>query len=91
MTISQTYSSDAQITDSASASTAMLGGTKSNFGTVGVGPGVQVGDCASAAGREVMSILEESKLAGRWQQQSMAWSIAALVLYRMHVIMILVL
>lgn len=64
MFVSQTYSVDFQIADSAATATAYLCGVKTNLNTVGVSAAARNGVCRSQKGNEVTSILKWAKDAG---------------------------
>ncbi|XP_059157620.1 alkaline phosphatase-like [Physella acuta] len=63
--LSKTYSVDRQVTDSASAATAFLCGVKTNRGVVGLTAQAREGNCSSAKGANVDSILRWSARAGK--------------------------
>ncbi|CAL1549090.1 unnamed protein product, partial [Lymnaea stagnalis] len=65
LSISQTYSVDKQVTDSASAATAFLCGVKTNRGVLGLNAAAKEGNCSSAKGANVDSILRWSASAGK--------------------------
>lgn len=62
--VSQTYSVDFQIADSAATATAYLCGVKTNLNTIGVNAATRNGGCKSQKGNEVTSILKWAKDAG---------------------------
>lgn len=62
--LSKTYNVDAQTPDSAGTMTAMMSGVKTDAGVLGVGEGVERGDCASAKANVVPSALQIAELKG---------------------------
>lgn len=62
--LSKTYNTDRQTSDSASTVTALLAGSKTRNGLLGVGPGASAGDCASSRGAELASAIELADAAG---------------------------
>ena len=62
---SRTYSSDAQVTNSAPSATAMVAGIKARNDTIGVDSSVAVGDCAGSKGHEVENLMELAEEAGK--------------------------
>lgn len=62
--LSKTYTHDAQVADSAPTATAMVSGTKSVNGTIGVTQGIELNNCASQEGNEVTTIFELAEAAG---------------------------
>lgn len=60
----KTYNVDSQTPDSAGTMSAMVTGVKTDIRVFGVDEQVQAGDCASMAGRELISLLEIAELAG---------------------------
>ncbi|XP_067659275.1 alkaline phosphatase, tissue-nonspecific isozyme-like isoform X2 [Haliotis asinina] len=56
--LSKTYNNDRQTPDSAGTGTAFLCGVKANLGTLGLSVSARRGDCSSAKGQEVTSILD---------------------------------
>jgi alkaline phosphatase len=62
--LSKTYNTDSQTPDSAGTMTAMATGVKTRLGMLSVGPQAIRGDCASAAGTELPSLLEIAEAAG---------------------------
>ena len=60
----KTYNVDAQTPDSAGTMTAMISGIKTDVGVIGVDEDVERGDCATAAGNEVITALELAELKG---------------------------
>lgn len=61
----KTYNVDAQTPDSAGTMTAIISGVKTDKGVIGVGEQVIYGDCASAAGNQLVSSLELAEIAGK--------------------------
>ncbi len=64
LALSKTYNTNQQTPDSAGTMTAMMTGVKSKAGVISVDQTVTRGDCASAAGAELRTFLEEAELAG---------------------------
>ncbi len=62
--LAKTYTHDAQVADSAPTATAMVSGTKSVNGTIGVTQNIVLNDPASQAGNEVTTIFEQAEEAG---------------------------
>jgi alkaline phosphatase len=62
--LSKTYNTDYQTPDSAGTMTAIASGAKTRLGMIGVGQGASRGDCASAAGAALLSIVELAESAG---------------------------
>jgi len=62
--LAKTYAVDAQVPDSASTTTAMISGVKTDSGIIGVAEAVVRGDCASVAGNELISALDLAEIAG---------------------------
>jgi alkaline phosphatase len=62
--LSKTYSSDAQVSDSAPTATAMMSGVKLRNDTTGVNASVPVGDCRAALANQVTTIAEMAEMAG---------------------------
>ncbi|XP_038069710.1 alkaline phosphatase-like [Patiria miniata] len=62
--MSKTYNVDMQVSDCASTATAILTGVKTKSRVVGLSGAAVPGDCSSAKGNEVKSILTEAKEAG---------------------------
>lgn len=58
MALVKTYNTDQQVPDSAGSITAIMSGLKTKAGVIGVNQNVQRGDCKSAQGNSVQSILE---------------------------------
>ncbi|OQV26259.1 Alkaline phosphatase [Hypsibius exemplaris] len=63
--LSKTYNDNAQIPDSAGTATAYLCGQKAALGVIGVNSNATFGDCASATGNHITSILEWAQQAGK--------------------------
>ena len=63
--LSQTYSHNTQVPDSASTATAFLCGEKTNFFTIGVNYKTQTMNCNSSIGNELTSIAEWSAREGK--------------------------
>ncbi|XP_024135269.1 intestinal-type alkaline phosphatase 1 [Oryzias melastigma] len=63
--LSKTYNVDEQMPDSAGTATAYLCGVKANYGTLGVTAATPMGDCLASFGKNVSSILERAKRAGK--------------------------
>jgi alkaline phosphatase len=63
--LSKTYAVNRQVADSANTATAYLCGVKANYGTIGVGPEVSIGDCVGMtnATNHALSIAYYSQLA----------------------------
>lgn len=61
----KTYNVDAQTPDSAGTMTAIVSGVKTDKGIIGVDEQVERGDCVSAQGNELVSILELAEIAGK--------------------------
>ncbi len=64
VSLAKTYSVDGQTPDSAPTMTAMMSGIKTKQGVIGVTQDVQYGDCASANGKSVASLLEVAEALG---------------------------
>jgi alkaline phosphatase len=62
--LSKTYNTDYQTPDSAGTMTAIATGAKTRLGMIGVGQGASRGDCASASGAALLSIVELAESAG---------------------------
>jgi alkaline phosphatase len=60
----KTYSHDGQVSDSAPTATAILAGVKTRNGTIGVGPEVVLGDCASGLAHPIPSLLGMAQAEG---------------------------
>ncbi|MEO0576590.1 MAG: alkaline phosphatase [Pseudomonadota bacterium] len=60
----KTYNVDAQTPDSAGTMSAMMTGVKTDAGVLSVAAGVERGDCASAAGQRVETLLEQLEARG---------------------------
>ncbi|XP_063775369.1 alkaline phosphatase-like [Pseudophryne corroboree] len=63
--LSKVYNVNAQVPDSAGTGTAYLCGVKGNVGTLGVNAAASFGQCLTANGNEVKSILHRAKQAGK--------------------------
>jgi alkaline phosphatase len=63
--MAKTYSTDAQVPDSASTMTAMMSGVKTDTGVIGVDEDVVRGDCTTVAGNELVTALELAEIAGK--------------------------
>jgi alkaline phosphatase len=63
--LAKTYNVDAQTPDSAGTMSAIVTGVKTRIGMFGLDEQARQQDCASASGRELMSILDIAELAGR--------------------------
>ncbi|XP_061594470.1 intestinal-type alkaline phosphatase [Cololabis saira] len=63
--LSKTYNVDQQMPDSAATATAYLCGVKANYGTLGISAAGPRGQCSTAHGNEVESILHRAKKAGK--------------------------
>lgn len=64
LALSKTYTSDAQVADSAPTATAMTSGVKAPNGTIGVAQKAVYANCSTVAGNEVTSIFEQAEAAG---------------------------
>lgn len=64
LALSKTYTSDAQVADSAPTATAMVSGVKAPNGTIGVTQKAVYEDCSTVAGNEVTTIFEQAEAAG---------------------------
>ena len=62
--LSKTYSSDAQVTDSAPSATAMMTGVKLKNDMLGVNAQANYNDCVSAMANKVTTLVEMAELAG---------------------------
>jgi alkaline phosphatase len=62
--LSKTYNTDFQTPDSAGTMTAIATGVKTRRGLIGLGQGALRGDCASARGQSLLSIIELAESAG---------------------------
>ena len=60
----KTYNTDSQTPDSAGTMTAMATGVKNRIGVLGLGPEARRGDCASARGHALVSVIELAESAG---------------------------
>jgi len=63
--MAKTYNVDAQVSDSAGTATALVSGVKTDIGVLGIDEDVVYGECDSARGHELTTILELAELAGR--------------------------
>ena len=64
LALSKTYSSDAEVTDSAPSATAMMTGVKLKNDMLGVNAQAVYNDCASAAANKVTTLVEMAEMAG---------------------------
>lgn len=62
--LSRTYNTDRQVPDSAGTMTALVAGIKTRIGLMGVGQAASRGDCASASGEDIASLVELAEAAG---------------------------
>jgi alkaline phosphatase len=62
--LSRTYSTDAQVTDSAPSATAMTTGVKTRNDVLGLNSDAKFGDCAGSKGKELLTIFEMAEAAG---------------------------
>lgn len=62
--LSKTYNVDAQTADSAGTMTALVSGVKTNIGVIGLDENSRKGDCESAAGNQLFTVLELAEIAG---------------------------
>uniref|UniRef100_A0AAY4EXL9 alkaline phosphatase n=1 Tax=Denticeps clupeoides TaxID=299321 RepID=A0AAY4EXL9_9TELE len=62
--LSKTYNVDQQMPDSAGTATAYHTGVKANYGTLGLNAASRRGNCNSAKGNEVKSVLHRARMAG---------------------------
>lgn len=62
--LSKTYTHDAQVADSAPTATALVAGVKTINGVIGVNSETKLRDCASATGKDVMSLAGIAERAG---------------------------
>ena len=60
----KTYNTDAQVPDSAGTMSAIVTGVKTRAGVLGVGPGLERGDCAGTAAAALPTLAEEAEAAG---------------------------
>ncbi|GAB6067822.1 alkaline phosphatase [Methylothermus subterraneus] len=60
----KTYEVDQQVPDSAGTMTAMMTGVKTNAGVLGLNHHARRGDCASAQGKALLTLLEEAEQKG---------------------------
>ncbi|GGB56238.1 alkaline phosphatase [Blastomonas aquatica] len=63
--IVKTYSHDFQVSDSAATATALVTGTKTRSGMLGLTPAALRGKCDTAAGQEVSTLFEQAETAGK--------------------------
>lgn len=63
--LAKTYNVDAQTPDSAGTMTAMMSGTKTDVGVIGVDEDIERGNCATVAGNELFTALELAEIAGK--------------------------
>ncbi|XP_006171232.1 intestinal-type alkaline phosphatase [Tupaia chinensis] len=63
--LSKTYNVDRQVPDSAGTATAYLCGVKANYGTIGLSAAARFGQCETARGHEVLSVMHRAKKAGK--------------------------
>ena len=63
--LAKTYNVDAQTPDSAGTMTAMMSGTKTDVGVIGVDEDIARGNCATVAGNELFTALELAEIAGK--------------------------
>ncbi len=62
--LSKTYQTNQQVAESAGTATAIMSGTKTKAGFIGVGPGATLGDCQSSKGNHLLSALELAETKG---------------------------
>lgn len=62
--LAKTYNTDSQVPDSAGTATAMLTGVKTRIGLLGLDEDAVYGDCSSASGNSVPTLLEHAERAG---------------------------
>lgn len=62
--LAKTYNTDSQVPDSAGTASAMLTGVKTRIGMLGLNENAVYGDCASARGNSVPTLLEHAERAG---------------------------
>lgn len=62
--LAKTYNTNAQTPDSAGTMTAIASGAKTRIGHIGVGPGVEPGDCAGTGANTLLTLLELAESAG---------------------------
>ena len=60
----KTYTTDAQVSDSAGTMSAIVTGVKTRSGVLSVGPGLARGDCAGTAAAALPTLAEEAEAAG---------------------------
>ncbi|KAB5559033.1 hypothetical protein PHYPO_G00024190 [Pangasianodon hypophthalmus] len=65
LALSKTYNVDQQMPDSAGTATAYLCGVKANYGTLGLSAAARLGQCSTAKGNEVKSVLHRARAAGK--------------------------
>lgn len=63
--LAKTYNVDSQTPDSAGTMSAIVTGVKTDIGVFGVDENVSFGNCASARGHELVTLLEVAELAGK--------------------------
>jgi len=63
--LAKTYNTDSQTPDSAGTMSAIMTGVKTDRGTFGIDENVSFGDCESASGHELLTLLEIAELAGK--------------------------
>lgn len=63
--LAKTYNVNSQTADSAGTMSALMTGVKTDIGVFGVDERVRRGDCASARGTQLLSLLDIAELAGR--------------------------
>lgn len=63
--MAKTYNVDAQTPDSAGTMTAIMSGVKTDVGVIGVDEDIVRGECATVAGNELVTALEEAEIAGK--------------------------
>ncbi|OQV26258.1 Alkaline phosphatase, tissue-nonspecific isozyme [Hypsibius exemplaris] len=63
--LSKTYNDDAQVPDSAGSATAFFSGQKAALGVIGLNSNARYGNCSSAQGNHITSILEWAQKAGK--------------------------
>lgn len=62
--LAKTYTTDAQVSDSAGTMSAIMTGIKTRSGVISVTQAVKRGDCASGKGREAVTLLEQAEQMG---------------------------
>ncbi|KAL2089775.1 hypothetical protein ACEWY4_014463 [Coilia grayii] len=65
LALSKTYNVDQQMPDSAATATAYHCGVKANYGTLGLSAAARRGQCSTAKGNEVKSVLHRARMAGK--------------------------